>query len=156
MRKSLLGKVMGSRIKKSATTRQFIRHPTGMPIQFRLEGDIPPLREQLRNVSEGGLCFCAHVALEAGHLIHLSIPAADRVFEADGVVTWCQEAECGYEIGVRFSQANDLYGVRMVEQLCYIEEYRQEIERDEGRVLSSEEAASEWISRFAADFPRMS
>ena len=147
---------MAKSAKENAVSRQFIRHPTGMPIQFSLEGDIPPLREHLRNVSEGGLCFCAHVSLDAGHIIHVRIPVIDQLFEADGIVTWCHITDCGYEIGVRFSQENDLFGVRMVEQLCYIEEYRLGVQRDEGRKLTSEEAASEWIALFAADFPRMS
>jgi hypothetical protein len=41
----------------------------------------------------------------------------------------------------------------MVEQVCHIEEYRRTVQRLEGRELSAEEAAFEWIHRFAAQFP---
>lgn len=41
----------------------------------------------------------------------------------------------------------------MVEQVCYIENYRQEVLRKEGRQLDGEAAAREWIDRFAASFP---
>ena len=41
----------------------------------------------------------------------------------------------------------------MVEQICHIEQYRREVLKKEGRRLSSEEAASEWIVKYASDFP---
>jgi hypothetical protein len=41
----------------------------------------------------------------------------------------------------------------MVEQICCIEHYREEILLNEGRELSCEEAATEWISTYAAQFP---
>jgi hypothetical protein len=114
------------------------------------------MREHLRNVSEGGLCFLAQVELEPGYPVHLRIPVIEQEFEADGIVVWCHHVATGYEVGVRFADAQDRYFVRLVEQLCYIEEYRREVERDEGRRLSSEEAAAEWIANFAAEFPTMS
>ncbi|MEQ8937648.1 MAG: PilZ domain-containing protein, partial [Gammaproteobacteria bacterium] len=47
-----------------------------------------------------------------------------------------------------------MFLLRMVEQLCHIEHYRNEIARVEGRELSSEQAAQEWISKYAESFPR--
>lgn len=137
-------------------SRQYIRHPSGMPIDCSVCGDVPPLRERLRNISEGGLCFHAHVELEPGYQVHLRIPVCEQEFEAEGIVMWCRNDASGYEIGVRFCNAQDDFVIRMVEQLCYIEEYRREVERDEGRRMTSEEAAAEWVANFAADFPRMS
>jgi len=37
--------------------------------------------------------------------------------------------------------------------VCHIEDYRQSVSRIEGRQLSAEEAATEWIDRYARDFP---
>ena len=127
-----------------------------MPIDCTVSGDVPPLHERLRNVSEGGLCFLAHVEFEPGYQVRLRIPVLDKEFEACGMVMWCQAGTVGYEVGVRFSNAEDRFCIRMIEQLCYIEDYRQEIAREEGRHLSSEEAAAEWIAVFAAEFPSMS
>lgn len=45
--------------------------------------------------------------------------------------------------------------MRMIEQICHIEHYRKEVERQEGRRLSSQDAADEWISRYAGDFPEL-
>ena len=47
----------------------------------------------------------------------------------------------------------DAFLARMVEQICHIEDYRQSVCRVEGRRLSAEEAAVEWIAQYAAQFP---
>ncbi|MBA1333327.1 pilus assembly protein PilZ, partial [Candidatus Endoriftia persephone str. Guaymas] len=40
------------------------------------------------------------------------------------------------------------------EQVCQIEQYKQQILEQDGRKLSGEEAAMEWIENFADRFPR--
>lgn len=135
--------------------RKYIRHPTGMPLKFSLQGDLPPRRERLKDVSNGGLCFGTAVAMEPGYIVRLLISIADQYFEADAHVVWCREDGGGFDIGVRFDSEEDEFALRMVEQLCYIEQYRRQVAEDEGRHLSSEEAAHEWIERFAADFPTL-
>ena len=141
--------------RKTPIEREFIRHPSHMPIRFDLQGDIHDRQEVLRNVSEGGLCFASGVAMEAGQSIRLTIPVLGQMFEVAGVVAWCRTTEAGHEVGVRFLSQQDRFCVRMVEQLCYIEEYRAEVERVEGRRISSEQAASEWVERFAETFPKL-
>lgn len=133
--------------------RRYIRHPSRIPIRYDLHGDIDHRDDVLRNVSEGGLCFATNVLLEVGQSIHLAIPLLGESYEVDGLVAWCRETLYGYEVGVRFMTPQDRFSVRMVEQLCYIEDYRQQVERQEGRQLSSEQAAEEWIARFAEHFP---
>jgi phage tail tape-measure protein len=41
----------------------------------------------------------------------------------------------------------------MVEQLCYIEQYKQMVKTLEDRNISGEEAAMEWIEKYAGEFP---
>jgi hypothetical protein len=76
-----------------------------------------------------------------------------QCFEADGHIVWCDSTRDGYEIGVQFDDAKAAFGVRMIEQVCHIEQYRREMLETEGRKLSSEEAASEWINGHAPGFP---
>lgn len=135
--------------------RQYIRHPSRMPIRFDLHGDLVHHDDYLCNVSEGGLCFATEIALDPGQAIHLTIPLLGQSYEADGQVAWCQKIGRGYEVGVRFLSPQDHFNVRMVEQLCHIEDYRQQVEHEEGRVLTSEQAAEEWVARFAESFPGM-
>jgi len=41
-----------------------------------------------------------------------------------------------------------------VEQICHIEQYKRDMRDQEGRELTGEQAAYEWIERFAAEFPQ--
>ena len=72
-----------------------------------------------------------------------------------GNIVWCERSGDGYEIGIEFERSRDTYRMRMIEQICHIEHYRSEVERLEGRKLSSQDAASEWIARYAKDFPEL-
>jgi len=58
-----------------------------------------------------------------------------------------------FEIGIQFLDENDSFRVRMVEQICHIEQYKQEVFDKDGRQLSGEQAAVEWIQKYATDFP---
>lgn len=126
-----------------------------MPIRFELRGERLWRRDYLRNVGEGGLCFTTAVSLDPGLVIRLTIPVLGEQYVVEGVVVWCRPAASGYEVGVRFFTPQDRFCVRMVEQLCYIEDYRLQVAREEGRSLSSEQAAEEWITRFADQFPNL-
>lgn len=134
--------------------RRYIRHPSAMPIDYRLN-DGSTAMQRLRNVSAGGICFAAEQAVETGASVHITIRFGEQDFEADGEVMWCHGVNGHHEVGVRFHDAATVFTVRMVEQLCYIEQYRQQVRHTEGRELSSEQAAAEWVNRYAADFPPM-
>lgn len=54
---------------------------------------------------------------------------------------------------MRFADENTEFAVRMIEQICHINHYQRQILEREGRQLSGEEAAMEWVARFARDFP---
>jgi hypothetical protein len=43
----------------------------------------------------------------------------------------------------------------MVEQVCHIENYKKEVYQTEGRLLTAEEAAVEWIHKYASQFPNL-
>ncbi len=71
----------------------------------------------------------------------------------EGVVVWCRKQDGHFEVGMRFGDDRTAFRVRMVEQVCRIEQYRKNALEQEGRVLSAEEAAHEWVARYAKDFP---
>ena len=133
--------------------RKYIRHHADVPIEYRLLGTDHDDRNVLKNISQGGLCFTADRRLQPGADIHIRIPLQDPPFEVVGTVRWCKLARGGYEVGVEFSDAAAAFSVRMVEQVCHIERYRAEVLKAEGRILSGEQAAAEWIQRYAKDFP---
>jgi hypothetical protein len=132
--------------------RRFIRHPVDIPISYHLL-DKPGEIEKLKNVSRGGLCFKTHEALPVGTAIRIEIPACQPKFESEGTVVWCSRADSSYDIGVQFGDCASEFNLRMVEQVCYIEHYKNYVWEKEGRRLTGEEAASEWIQKYAAVFP---
>ena len=137
--------------------REFIRHPTDIPIQYELGDVVSDKKEYLNDVSHGGLSFRSCVYLEPGSVIHINIPVHKPTFSAEGIVIWSRntpgEDDGCYDIGVEFKEKRTEYGLRMIEQVCYIEHYKKEILHNEGRALSGEEAAVEWIKKYAEKFP---
>lgn len=135
--------------------RRYIRHPSSMPLQFCVSGDAIPRRERLRDVSQDGLCFESSVPLARGHTVQICIHVTEQAFEAEGRVVWCRPVGTGaYEVGLQFTDPDTGFAMRMVEQVCHIEAYRERALREQGRKLSSEAAAEEWVARYAAGFPR--
>lgn len=138
---------------QAEAVRRFIRHPSDIPISFKVEKQSHS-GQPLRDVSCGGLCFNSDCALQRGESVHIEIPLGDIPgFEADAVVTWCQLEGDHFAVGVQFENDSTAFSVRMVEQICHIEDYRTKVRLAEGRDLSSEEAAREWIDKYAEDFP---
>lgn len=134
--------------------RLYLRHPTDIPIRYRLTDVVAHHSDYLRNIGHGGLCFHSRIPMVPGVRIDIEIAIARPVFKADGVVVWCNENDDGFDVGVCFEGAETDYRVRMVEQVCQIEHYRHEVLRTEGRELTSDAAAMEWIEKDAADYPR--
>lgn len=133
------------------TERQFIRHPSHVPIQVT---NVPPSgRPCISDVSHGGLSFVSTQPHERGAEIEIRIPAVDSHFRARARVAWCRSTAEGYRVGVRFLDPEDAFRSRMIEQLCAIESYRREVREREGRELTSEQAAHEWIEQRGHRFP---
>ena len=109
--------------------------------------------ETLTNVSLGGLSFVSKQSLQVDQIVRVSIPVLKQDNHLSGKVVWCEQSPNGYEIGIEFEGSKDVFRLRMIEQICHIEHYRKEVKLAEGRELSSEEAANEWITRYAGDFP---
>lgn len=135
--------------------RQYIRHPIDIPIEISIDQEGAGSAFQTQDISLGGLAVHSDVAVEPGSLIEVRIPYVQPAFVARALVAWCRPRRggSGHEVGVSFLDAQDVFLARMVTQICYIEDYRKSIAREEGRELSSEEAAGEWIAKYASKFP---
>jgi hypothetical protein len=135
--------------------RRFIRHPASIPIQldYSSHSDRPePHIGTTRDVSAGGLSCYSDKLLSPGDFVEVRISIEDKPFKTIGHVIWCRRNNGGYLLGIGFSDMATAYAVRMVEQICHIEEYRLKVKNEEGRELNAEEAAMEWINIHAADF----
>ena len=86
-------------------------------------------------------------------MITIRISCVKPDFGARAQVAWCHPEGEGFVIGVAFTASSDMFRVRMIEQICHIEHYKAEVLAKEGRQLDGEQAAREWIHKFAEEFP---
>jgi hypothetical protein len=133
--------------------RQFLRHTINVPLEVVNVSASARKSKQSVNVSYGGLAFESDECPGIGDTLQLRIATVDPPFEARGRVAWCRPEGDGFLVGVQFLDSSDAFQSRMVQQVCAIENYRKELEQNDGRVLSTEEAAVEWIAKFAGRFP---
>ena len=135
--------------------REYIRHPSDIPIQFQIDELAINDTEYLNNVSFGGLSFRSKVRVKAGTVIAIKIPFVQPSFEAHARVKWCRKRGEHFNVGAVFIDSEEAFQARMVEQICHIEHYKREVELKEGRHLTGEQAALEWINRYADKFPEI-
>jgi len=114
--------------------RQFIRHPTRIPVEIRVEGAAAYDTRQSRNLSLGGLALQSGYAFVPGSIVVVRIPLVRPVFETRARVAWCVACKEDFELGIEFLNDDDAFRARMVEQVCYIENYK-------------------LISKYASEFP---
>ena len=129
-----------------------------MPIRVTadwVEDDDDDTDQTITNVGLGGLAFLSSRPFDLMERVRVTIPVLEQDNRLTGNVVWCEKSAEGYEVGIEFEKSRDTYRMRMIEQICHIEHYRREVERLEGRKLSSQDAAGEWIARFARDFPEI-
>ncbi|WP_438463603.1 PilZ domain-containing protein [Marinomonas sp. PE14-40] len=139
--------------------RRFFRHPTDIPICVRTA--IVSKEEQcdMKDLSEGGLSCFLYSLIEVGMIVDITITSIDPPYYGQGKIVWAKlcddnSATPRYEVGIKFTDNDEMYKVRMVQQICHIEQYRRRILEEEGRELDSNSAAQEWIQLYAADFGR--
>ncbi|NIB41049.1 PilZ domain-containing protein [Pseudomaricurvus alkylphenolicus] len=133
--------------------RQYFRHQTDIPIAVNVARESALPHTPLINISVGGLCCEADGYISEGTPIDIAITSDKPLYRGSGIVSWCREkTNHRFEIGVSFSNMEEVFRARMVEQVCRIEQYKLDVLAAEGRELSIEEAANEWIDKFAATF----
>jgi len=146
--------------------RRFVRHPADIPIELEergrhaskiaANGDIAQAgmrpNSMLQNLSVGGLRCEIDRYIAIGTTIQIRIPLVNPDYTGQGVVVWCRPQDHHYEVGIEFDREEEAFKSRMVEQVCLIEQYRKRIRIAEGRELDGEQAAREWISRYAGEF----
>jgi hypothetical protein len=131
--------------------RAYIRHPSEFPIELGTSEEAEA--ELMNDVSVGGLSCHSQAELSEGQKVTVRIPVVQPAFEAEGRVVWCRPDKDRYRVGIAFSDKALAFSARMVEQVCHIERYRSHLV-EQGQELSLEDAAQDWISKYASRFPR--
>ncbi|MGE5601154.1 MAG: PilZ domain-containing protein [Pseudomonadota bacterium] len=133
--------------------RQFIRHPADVPIEVSTGDQSADVTHHTYNASLGELAFQSDFELQPGIVVEVRFTFVRPMFETKARVVWCSARESGFELGVEFLDPEDAFRARMVEQVCHIENYKKVVHETEGRQLTTEEAAMEWIRKYASEFP---
>jgi hypothetical protein len=134
---------------QNPTTRKYPRHPTDLPVKVLFEELVASESSYLNNISEGGLSFNSMLPLETGSLVSIRIPINKPVFDFACRVVWCTRKGPEYTIGVEFVGSDIAFRQRVVAMVRGIDDYRLRVQEQEGRHLSSQQAALEWISHYA-------
>ncbi len=135
-------------------TLGYIYHPTDIPTQISLCTKRNLSHNTASHSGKIGISVKTEHFYTLGTPLEVEISIQTPSFKASGHVSWCIPEKDGcFRTGIVFDDPDTAYAVRMIEQICHIEHYRKEVEQKEGRQLSSEDAAAEWIQHFAHDFP---
>ncbi len=132
-------------------SRTFIRHPVDMPIDVE-PADGTRHRQGLKNLSLGGVSFASDAPWTPGTEVNVRIGCCSPPATVPGQIAWCEPVGERYEVGVCFHSSADAYRIRMVEQACHIQQYRLDQVIQNGRYLTLDEAAREWIEQYAPHF----
>lgn len=137
--------------------RRFFRHPVSVPIQYQAISAKSSDKSASVDVSEGGMCFFSSQYLPVGTKLSLSIPVGHQLFKVKGQVAYCASSggEYRFRTGVAFLDPASAFRAKLAEEILQISEYQKKISREEGREIGEEEAAREWIRRYAKDFSHL-
>ncbi|MCU1716183.1 PilZ domain-containing protein [Pseudomonas sp. 5P_3.1_Bac2] len=139
--------------------RQYFRHPTDMPVDLVPSQASQVPKQRLHNISLGGVACNCNRAFINGTPIEIRIPLLGSLQGGEhascyGLIAWCQPQGDGFVVGVTFTDEENLFRLRMIEQICQIEHYRREREQLLGRKVTVEEVAQDWIEQFASSYSR--
>jgi len=135
------------------------RHIIEFPIKYKIIDD--PKKKQwtvrtsrAKNIGDGGILFLSSERFETGTLLELTFPIKDQVFTMKGrVVRITRDSEADlYQVGIQFPSADHVFKVKMAEQIRQIAQYQQMLSKQEGRIVSEEEAAQKWIEANSGNF----
>lgn len=127
----------------------FIRHPDEFPIEL----DLQESHQTISDTSQLQLVCHSEKPFHSGEAIAIKIPSIASQLEVSGTIDSCENTPNGYELGITFNGSDALNRIRMLEQLCYIQRYRNHVLKVEGRTISNQDAALEWIGKYAHLFP---
>lgn len=131
----------------------YIPHPREIPVRVTVRKASGTVFRRLENPGLGGIRLICQQPHRPGLLVDLDVRVCGEWRQLRGLVVSLRDVEAGYEVGMGFLSRSDAFEGRMIEQACHIESYKQGISRTQGRNISAEQAAREWIGRFSATFP---
>ncbi|EKD28367.1 MAG: type IV pilus assembly PilZ [uncultured bacterium] len=138
---------------KESSMRGYVRHISNIPIEFDIIEDLNHKKTCLQDISIGGLAFRNEEPIKENTLIKVQIPLINPLFKINAKVVFCNKDNTSYVIGVAFLEKSKDFQDMIIDQICYIENFRHEVLLKEGRSISCEEASHEIIKSHTKEFP---
>jgi Tfp pilus assembly protein PilZ len=140
--------------KDTSEIRKYVRQVTGIPVEVALDysENIGADDDTITNISLGGLAIVAEDPLDIGEFIQVRCPILNNEAQLSGKVIWCEKSLRGYEVGLEFNDPAEIEQLKIIDQICDIEQFRTQVAEQEGRHLSSEQATREWVSQHTGNF----
>ncbi|MCM8775842.1 MAG: PilZ domain-containing protein [Candidatus Omnitrophica bacterium] len=137
--------------------RQFFRHPLSVPIQYHETQSTAFEKTPSVDLSEGGICFLSERYLAKGTRIGLRIPVGGQIFRINGQVAYCHRMSKveRFRTGVAFRDATSVFRAKLAEEIVQIREYQKMLSRKLGHEVSQEEAARQWVGKYAKRFSEL-
>jgi c-di-GMP-binding flagellar brake protein YcgR len=102
--------------------REFVRVPDASEVTYTVLATKQKKKNQVKNVSQTGICFVSEEDFTPGTMIDISIAleSAEFSFTAQGIVRWSKEVVKNhrYEVGIKFE---DLPEIDMKKLINYIQ-----------------------------------
>ena len=138
--------------------RRFYRHPMSVPLMLSTAKEKNEGPSRSLDVSLGGLSFLWPRKLPKGSFIDINIAVQNKFFEIKSRVAYTTEDRKtgGFRTGVCFTDYPSAFMAKLAEEMLEILRYRKRLSRELGREIPEEEAASQWIQKYAARFPVLS
>ncbi|MFH0909699.1 MAG: PilZ domain-containing protein [bacterium] len=137
-------------------TRQFLRHPLDVPLRCVIRVQADEETGGIRDISDGGAAFFSPKKYRKGQGVDMTFPVFADCPVLHGNIVWSmtnKDAPGSHINGVKFADNRDKQMLRLVEQICHIMSYRVMQEHLTGKAMSADEAAREWMSKYAESFP---
>jgi c-di-GMP-binding flagellar brake protein YcgR len=134
--------------------RYYSRHPIRVPMSLHLIANQTDVRSESVDLSLGGLSFLWRDRLSKGNFLDISIPVKEKLFAIKAKVVYSKEdRKTGrFKTGVLFCDVPSACRARLAEEALEILEYRKQMSSELGRDISEEEAAEQWVQKFASSF----
>ncbi len=113
------------------------------PLQYALADIVAHQEEYVQNINPAGLCFKAKRHLKKGATIFVEMPLP--TIKKESKVLWCRKSNGHYNVGIQFMHKDGETPHPLIDQGCDIEDYKSNVLEKDGRVLTGEEAALEWL-----------
>lgn len=127
------------------------RVPSGLSVRLRPTAAPGARPRTIQNVSLGGIACFSDEPIGTGERVAVNMTIGGQDLLLHGTVVWCRASGGRFELGLRFAEDARESRERLCRDLEEIERYRHEVLLLEGRQLSSDAAALEWMDARAAN-----